>query len=37
MPLYVAAGAAGEDQGKRTWTLQEASMAWAQYRFGQVQ
>lgn len=36
MPLYVAAGAAGEDVGVRTWTLQEASFAWGQYRFGEV-
>ncbi|KAI0838155.1 LigB-domain-containing protein [Hypoxylon sp. FL0890] len=36
MPVYVAAGAAGEDVGKRTWTLHEGSMGWAQYRFGQV-
>ncbi|KAI1463718.1 LigB-domain-containing protein [Daldinia caldariorum] len=36
MPVYVAAGAAGDDEGKRTWTLHEGSMAWAQYRFGKV-
>ncbi|KAI0019051.1 Extradiol ring-cleavage dioxygenase, class III enzyme, subunit B [Xylariomycetidae sp. FL0641] len=36
MPLYVAAGAAGEDVGRRTWTLHEGSMGWAQYRFGDV-
>jgi 4,5-DOPA dioxygenase extradiol len=36
MPVYVAAGAAGEDRGKQTWTLHEASFAWAQYRFGEV-
>ncbi|KAL2269472.1 hypothetical protein VTJ83DRAFT_1656 [Remersonia thermophila] len=36
MPVYVAAGAAGEDRGVQTWTLHEASFAWAQYRFGQV-
>ncbi|KAI1875710.1 uncharacterized protein JN550_001996 [Neoarthrinium moseri] len=36
MPVYVAAGAAGEDQGKRTWTLHEGSMGWSQYRFGNV-
>ena len=36
MPVYVTAGAAGDDLGKQTWTLQEASMAWAQYRFGDV-
>ncbi|KAI1101272.1 LigB-domain-containing protein [Jackrogersella minutella] len=36
MPVYVAAGAAGDDAGKRTWTLHEGSMGWAQYTFGQV-
>ncbi|KAK1826690.1 Extradiol ring-cleavage dioxygenase, class III enzyme, subunit B [Podospora conica] len=36
MPLYVAAGAAGQDKGVRTWTLHEASFAWGQYRFGEV-
>jgi aromatic ring-opening dioxygenase catalytic subunit (LigB family) len=36
MPLYVAAGAAGDDVGKQTWTLHEGSMAWAHYRFGDV-
>jgi aromatic ring-opening dioxygenase catalytic subunit (LigB family) len=36
MPVYVAAGAAGEDKGSQVWTLHEASFAWAQYRFGQV-
>jgi len=37
MPLYVAAGAAGEeDLGKQTWTKHEGSFAWAQYRFGEL-
>ncbi|KAK4133350.1 LigB-domain-containing protein [Trichocladium antarcticum] len=36
IPLYVAAGAAGEDKGVQTWTMHEGSFAWAQYRFGQV-
>ncbi|KAK3336841.1 Extradiol ring-cleavage dioxygenase, class III enzyme, subunit B [Cercophora scortea] len=36
MPVYVAAGAAGNDFGKQTWTMQEGSFAWAQYRFGDV-
>lgn len=36
MPVYIAAGAAGEDKGSQIWTMQEASFAWAQYRFGQV-
>ena len=36
MPIYVGAGAAGADSGKRLWTLKEGSMSWAQYRFGEV-
>ncbi|KAL4772708.1 Extradiol ring-cleavage dioxygenase, class III enzyme, subunit B [Aspergillus nidulans var. acristatus] len=36
LPIHVGAGAAGEDQGKRLWTLKEGSMSWAQYRFGEV-
>lgn len=36
MPLYVAAGAAGDDWGKQTWTLHEGSMGWGQYRFGDL-
>ncbi|KAK4198410.1 Extradiol ring-cleavage dioxygenase, class III enzyme, subunit B [Triangularia verruculosa] len=36
MPLYIAAGAAGADMGKQTWTMHEASFAWAQYRFGEL-
>ncbi|KAK0729715.1 Extradiol ring-cleavage dioxygenase, class III enzyme, subunit B [Lasiosphaeris hirsuta] len=36
MPVYIAAGAAGADLGKQTWTMQEGSFAWAQYRFGEV-
>ncbi|KAI6089644.1 LigB-domain-containing protein [Hypoxylon rubiginosum] len=36
MPVYVAAGAAGEDVGKQTWTLHEGCMGWAQYRFGEL-
>jgi len=36
MPVYIAAGAAGDDRGKRTWTLHEACFAWGQYRFGEV-
>ncbi|MCJ1250364.1 hypothetical protein MMC30_007590 [Trapelia coarctata] len=37
MPIYVGAGAAGADPGKRLWTLKESSMSWAQYRFGEVE
>jgi aromatic ring-opening dioxygenase catalytic subunit (LigB family) len=36
MPVYVAAGAAGEDRGVQTWTMHEACFAWGQYRFGEV-
>jgi 4,5-DOPA dioxygenase extradiol len=36
MPVFVAAGAGGDDAGKQLWTMQEGSMAWAQYRFGDV-
>jgi len=36
LPIYIAAGAAGEDLGKRTWTLPEGSLSWAQYRFGDI-
>lgn len=36
LPIYVGAGAAGEDTGKRLWTMPEGSMSWAQFRFGEV-
>lgn len=36
LPIHVGAGAAGEDRGRRLWTLKEGSMSWAQYRFGEV-
>ncbi len=36
LPIHVGAGAAGEDKGKRLWTLAEASFSWAQFRFGEV-
>lgn len=36
LPIHIGAGAAGEDLGKRLWTLKEGSMSWAQYRFGDV-
>lgn len=36
LPIFVGAGAAGQDKGKRLWTLEEGSMGWAQYRFGEV-
>ena len=36
LPIFVGAGAAGDDVGKRLWTLKEGSVSWAQYRFGTV-
>jgi 4,5-DOPA dioxygenase extradiol len=36
LPAHIAVGAAGDDQGKQLFTLQEGSMAWALYRFGEV-
>lgn len=36
LPIHIGAGAAGDDFGKRLWTLKEGSMSWAQYRFGEV-
>lgn len=36
LPIHVGAGAAGEDKGKRLWTLAEGSFSWAQYRFGET-
>ncbi|KAE8342356.1 hypothetical protein BDV24DRAFT_130753 [Aspergillus arachidicola] len=36
LPIHVGAGAAGDDVGKRLWTMGEGSMSWAQFRFGQV-
>ncbi|KAL8716129.1 MAG: hypothetical protein Q9220_000034 [cf. Caloplaca sp. 1 TL-2023] len=36
LPIFVGAGAAGDDVGKRLWTTKEGSVSWAQYRFGDV-
>jgi 4,5-DOPA dioxygenase extradiol len=36
LPIHVGAGAAGDDKGKRLWTLVEGSFSWAQFRFGEV-
>lgn len=36
LPIHVGAGAAGEDVGRRLWTLLEGSLSWAQFRFGDV-
>ncbi|KAL2007426.1 hypothetical protein VTN00DRAFT_8864 [Thermoascus crustaceus] len=35
LPIHIGAGAAGDDVGKRLWTLKEGSMSWAQFRFGE--
>jgi 4,5-DOPA dioxygenase extradiol len=36
LPIYVVAGAAGSEVGKRLWTMPDGSLSWAQYRFGEV-
>ncbi|KAB8069410.1 aromatic ring-opening dioxygenase LigB subunit [Aspergillus leporis] len=36
LPIHIGAGAAGDDVGKRLWTLGEGSMSWAQFRFGEL-
>ncbi|KAL9624689.1 MAG: hypothetical protein Q9160_001043 [Pyrenula sp. 1 TL-2023] len=36
LPIHISVGAAGNDKGKRLWTLPEGSMAWGQFRFGEV-
>jgi len=36
LPIHVGVGAAGNDPGKQLWTMPQWSMAWAQYRFGDV-
>ena len=36
LPIFVGAGAAGDDLAERLWTFKEGSMSWAQYRFGEV-
>lgn len=37
LPAHIAVGAAGEDRGKQLFTLVEGPLAWAQYRFGEVE
>jgi len=37
LPIHIGAGAAGNDSGKQLWTMPQWSLAWAQYRFGEVQ
>ncbi|RAL16145.1 DODA-type extradiol aromatic ring-opening family dioxygenase [Aspergillus homomorphus CBS 101889] len=36
LPIHIGAGAAGDEKGRRLWTLKEGSMSWAQYRFGDL-
>jgi len=36
LPIYVGAGAAGQDMGKQLWAMPEYGMAWAHYRFGEL-
>lgn len=36
LPIHVGVGAAGSGSGKRLWTMEEGSMSWAQFRFGEV-
>ena len=36
LPIFVGAGAAGDDVGEQMWTLKEGGISWAQYRFGQA-
>ncbi|KAL4872752.1 Extradiol ring-cleavage dioxygenase, class III enzyme, subunit B [Aspergillus spectabilis] len=36
LPMFIAAGAARDDTAERLWTCPEASLNWAQYRFGRV-
>lgn len=37
LPAHIAVGAAGADPGKQLFTFVEGPMAWAQYRFGEVE
>lgn len=34
LPVFVGAGAAGEDVGKQIWTMPEGSLSWGMFRFG---
>ena len=36
LPIFVGAGAAGDNVGERLWTLKEGSISSAHYRFGEV-
>lgn len=35
-PIHIAAGAAGDDKGIRTFAYPEVSMSWSQFRFGDL-
>lgn len=35
-PVHIAAGAAGDDKGQKTFTMPQISMSWSQFRFGDV-
>ena len=37
LPVFVGAGAAGDDVGRQRWTRVEGSMSWAQFQFGNVE
>ena len=34
LPIYIGAGAAGDDVAERFWTYREGPISWAQYKFG---
>ncbi len=36
LPIYVGAGAAGADAGRRIWTMKEGCTSWGMFRFGDV-
>jgi 4,5-DOPA dioxygenase extradiol len=36
LPIHIGAGAAGDDKGRRLWTMGEGSLSWAQFRFGEL-
>lgn len=36
LPVFIGAGAAGEDEGRKIWGALEGSMSWAMFRFGEV-
>ena len=36
LPIFVGAGAAEGETGRRLWTLEDGSVSWAQFRFGDV-